>query len=75
MNEADVYRDILQYRIASQKQYNENLIEIRNPEVRQLFAQLRDDELRAVARLQQRIERLEATPGTIARIFPSRAKY
>lgn len=75
MNEADIYRDILQFRVSSQKQYNEDVIAIRNPEVRQLFTQLRDDEMRAVAKLQQRIERLEASPGTVARIFPTRTKF
>lgn len=75
MNEADIYRDILQFRVSSQKQYNEDMIAIRNPEVRQLFTQLRDDEMRAVAKLQQRIERLEASPGTVARIFPTRTKF
>jgi hypothetical protein len=75
MKEPDIYCDILQYRISNQKQYNEDLIAVRNPEVRQLFSQLRDDELQAVVKLQQRIERLEAAPGTIARIFPTRKKF
>ena len=75
MNEADVYRDILQCRVAGQKKYNDDLIAIRNPEVRQLFTQLRDDEMRAVVKLQQRIEKLESTPGIVARIFPTKSKF
>jgi rubrerythrin len=75
MVETDIYKDILQYRISSQMRYNEDLIAVRNPEVRQLFAQLRDDETRAVVKLQQRLDRLEASPGIISRIFPTRARF
>lgn len=75
MKEQDIYGDILQYRISNQKRYNEDIISIRNPEVRQLFTQLRDDEMRAVVKLQQRVERLESSPGIAARIFPTRSKF
>lgn len=75
MKEPDIYADIMQYRISNQKQYNDDLIIVRNPEVRQLFTQLRDDELRAVVKLQQRLERLKSPPGIVARIFPARSKF
>lgn len=75
MKEADILKDILQYRISNQKSYNENLIEIRNPEIRQVFTQMRDDEMRAIVKLQQKIERLEASTGIIAKIFPTRQQY
>lgn len=75
MKELDIYRDILQYRISSQTFYNENLIAVRNPEIRQLFVQLRDDEMRAVVKLQQKIDRLEASPGIVSRIFPAKPGY
>lgn len=75
MNEADILKDILQYRILNQTFYNENLINMRNPEVRQIFTQMRDDEMRAVVKLQQKIERLEASPGIISRIFPTKPNY
>lgn len=75
MKKADILKDILQYRISNQITYNENLVFIRNPEVRQLFTQLRDDELRAVVKLQQKIARLESTPGIVARFFPTKRRY
>lgn len=74
MKDIEIIKDILEYKIMNQVSYNESLIEIRNPEVRQLFTQLREDEMRAVVNLQQRIEKLEASPGIIAKIFPSRPK-
>lgn len=55
--------------------YNENLITIRNPEVRQVFTQLRDDEMRAIVKLQQKIERLQASPGIISKVFPAKPRY
>ena len=75
MKETEIYKDILQYRISSQSFYNENLVTARNPEIRQIFTQLRDDEMRAVMKLQQRIDRLEASSGIVARIFPAKPKY
>ncbi len=74
MKEADILKDILEYRIASQCIYNDAIIEIRNPEVRQLFMQMRDDEMRAIEKLQQIIQRHETPPGIIARVFPDRQK-
>lgn len=74
MKEVEILKDILAYRTASQCIYNDGIIEIRNPEVRQLFTQIRDDEMRAVERLQQIIERQETPPGIIARVFPERQK-
>jgi rubrerythrin len=75
MKEKEIYKDILQYRISSQTFYNDNLITVRNPEIRQLFTQLRDDEMRDVVKLQQKIDRLEASPGIVSRIFPSKPRY
>jgi rubrerythrin len=75
MKEVDVLKDLLQYRISNELFYNQSLIEVMNPEVRQIFTQMRDDEMRAIVKLQQRIERLEADPGIIAKIFPTKPKY
>jgi len=69
MEEVDILKDLLQYRISNQLFYNEYLVNIRNPEVRQVLTQLRDDEMSGVVELQQRIERLLANPGIIAKIF------
>lgn len=75
MKDIDILKDILQYRISNQVYYNESLIDIRNPEVRQMFTQLWDDEMRAIVKLQQRIERYQSDPGIIARIFPTKPRY
>ncbi len=69
MKEVDILMDILQYRISNQLFYNERLINIRNPEVRQLFSEMREDEMRAIEKLQQKIERLNAKPYIISKIF------
>ncbi len=75
MREGDILKDILQYRITNQSFYNNNLINIRNPEIRQIFTQLRDDETRSIVKLQQKIERLEGKKNIIAKIFPTRPNY
>ncbi len=74
MKELDMLKDILQFRISSQIFYNQNLIHIRNPEVRQLFSELRNDEMRAVEKLQQKIQKLENTPYIVSKIFPIKGK-
>lgn len=75
MDQVDILKDLLQHRISNQMYYNENLITIRNPEVRQVFTQLRDDEMRAIVKLQQKIERLQASPGIISKVFPAKPRY
>lgn len=75
MKEVDVLKDILQYKISNQLFYNENLIHIRNPEVRQLFSEMRDDEMRAIVKLQQKIQRIQNKPHIVSKIFPSRNRY
>lgn len=75
MKEIDIFKDLLHYKWSNQTQYNEDLLTVRNPEIRQILTQLRDDEMRAVVKLQQRIDRLESTPGILSRIFPTRERY
>ena len=67
----DIYKDVMYFRKASQEFYNECMLTLRNPEARQLFSSLRDDESRAVAMLQQKIDTMESSPGIIAKIIPS----
>jgi len=75
MKEADMLKDILQYRINNQVFYNRNIIDIRNPEVRAVLTQLRDDEMRSVIKLQQKIEKIEAPAGIISKVFPSQPNF
>jgi len=70
----DILKDILQSRISNQIFYNSNLITIRNPEVRQILTQLRDDEMRAIVKLQQKIDRLQDSSGIISKIFPAKSR-
>ncbi|NLI58012.1 MAG: hypothetical protein GX387_05750 [Clostridium sp.] len=75
MEVVDILKDILQNRISNQIFYNKNLIIMRNPEVRQLLTQLRDNEMRAIVKLQQKIDRLQDASGIISKIFPTKARY
>ena len=75
MEDIDILKDILQYKIINQVTYNENLINVRNPEVRHTFTQMRDDEMRDIVRLQQKIERNKGSVGIIAKIVPKKSKY
>ena len=75
MEDMDILKDILQYRIINQVSYNENLVNVRNPEVRNTFTQLRDDEMRDIVRIQQKIERNKGYSGIIAKILPGKPKY
>jgi rubrerythrin len=75
MKDIDIIKDILYYRISNQVFYNENIIDIRNPEARQLFTQMRDDEMRSVSKLQQKIERWESAPFVVSKMFPTLRHY
>jgi hypothetical protein len=75
VKELDILKDLLQNHIENQIHYNANVINVRNPEMRQIYVQLRDDETRAVIKLQQKIQRLENMPGIISKIFPVRKQY
>jgi len=75
MEDIDILKDLLEFRAQNQKAYNEHMINIRNPEVRQVFAQLRDDEMRDIVKIQQKIERNKGKSGIIAKIVPKKPKY
>ncbi len=75
MKDVDILKDILESRISNQELYNHNLLMLKNPELRQMYTQLRDDETRAVVKLQQKIARLEAPTGIISRMFPTKPTY
>lgn len=75
MDDVDILKDILQYRVINQISYNENLINVRNPEVRSAFTQLRDDEMRDIVKIQQKIERNKGDVGILAKIIPRKPKY
>ena len=75
MKEVYMLKDILESRISNQVFYNRNLIDNRNPEARSLFTEMREDETRAIRKLQQKIEKRENAPGIIERIITARPRY
>ena len=75
MELVDILKDILQDRASNQLFYNHVMVDIRNPEVRRTFLQIRDDEMRDVVKLQEWITRLKKKPNITARLFPSTNKY
>ncbi|WP_242943878.1 PA2169 family four-helix-bundle protein [Clostridium homopropionicum] len=52
----DFLHDSLQDEMMLQSMYNKYMMEISNPEVRQLFTQLRDAKMKNVSQLQQEIK-------------------
>lgn len=74
MNEIDMLRDLLEYRMMLQEWYNHVLLNVLNPEAKSLFTRLRDDETRAVLNIQQKLLRKESPNKIIHKIFPARAR-
>lgn len=56
MNTMDFLHDSLQDEKMLQTMYNKYMMEISNPEVRQLFTQLRDEKMKNITQLQQEIK-------------------
>jgi hypothetical protein len=56
MNTMDFLHDSLQDEMMLQSMYNKYMMEISNPEVRQLFTQLRDAKMKNISQLQQEIK-------------------
>lgn len=56
MSNLDFLHDSLQDEIMLQSMYNKYMMDISNPEVRQLFTQLRDSKMKNISQLQQEIK-------------------
>lgn len=56
MNTMDQLNDVLQDEKMLQSMYNKYMMEISNPEVRQLFTQFRDAKMQNISQLQQEIQ-------------------
>lgn len=50
--------DLLQTEIMNQCMYNRYMMDIQNPEIRQMFMQMRDSKMQQVTQLQQEIKNL-----------------
>jgi len=58
MNTLDKLQDALQDEMMLQSMYNKQMMDIINPEVRQLFTQMRDAKMQNITRLQQEIQQM-----------------
>ena len=58
MNDLDKLQDVLQGEIMMQSMYNKHMLDITNPEVRQLFTQMRDTKMQNVTLLQSEIQKI-----------------
>lgn len=58
MNKLDKLQDALAGEMMHQTMYNKNMMEITNPEIRQLFTQLRDSKMLHITQLQQEIQNM-----------------
>ena len=56
MNNMDHLHDTLQNEMMMQSMYNKYMMDISNPEIRQLFTQLRDMKMQNITQLQQEIQ-------------------
>lgn len=65
MNKLDKLHEIVETEIADQMLYNKYMLQITNPEVRQLFTQLRDEHMQHVTQLQQQIQQLKKNPNNL----------
>lgn len=74
MKEQDIVKDLLQTVTSMQIYFNERAINVRNPEVRHLFIEMRDDKMRNISKLQQKLERLQSKPSIVARMLPAKTR-
>jgi hypothetical protein len=58
MNNLDFLHDSLQDEMMLQSMYNKYMMDISNPEARQLFTQLRDAKMKNISQLQQEIKNM-----------------
>ncbi|MBM7647812.1 rubrerythrin [Bacillus ectoiniformans] len=65
MNKLDKLHDIVETEMAYQMLYNKYMLQITNPEVRQLFTQLRDEHMQHVTQLQQQVQQLKKNPNNL----------
>lgn len=58
MNTLDKLQDSLQGEMMMQSMYNKYMMDITNPEVRQLFTQMRDAKMQNITMLQKEIQQM-----------------
>jgi len=70
VNKLELLYDVLHDKMHSQTFYNEQLIRMTNPVLRQLFTHLRDEETEHILRLRTEILTLETRPFPVHKILP-----
>jgi len=55
MNNLNMLHDMLHTEMMNQSMYNKYMMDIQNPEVRQMFMQMRDGKMQQITQLQQEI--------------------
>lgn len=58
MNTLDKLQDSLQGEMMMQSMYNKHMMDISNPEIRQLFTQMRDAKMQNVTMLQKEVQQM-----------------
>lgn len=66
MNKLDKLHDILETEIADQMLYNHYMLQITNPEVRQLLTQFRDEHMQHISQIQQQVQQLMKKPANLS---------
>ncbi|KJS14823.1 MAG: hypothetical protein VR69_16250 [Peptococcaceae bacterium BRH_c4b] len=72
MNIKDLLYDIMQDKLSSQRFYNDSMLGMANPSVRELFKKLRDEEESHGIVLQREILAIESKPFPINKIMVAR---
>lgn len=57
MNNLNMLQDILYTEMMNESMYNKYMMDIQNPEVRQMFMQMRDGKIQQITQLQQEIQK------------------
>ena len=55
MNNLNMLHDMLHTEMMNQSMYNKYMMDIQNPEIRQMFMQMRDGKMQQITQLQQEI--------------------
>jgi len=58
MNDINRLNDMLHTEMMNQSMYNKYMMEIQNPELRQMLTQLRDGKMQQITQLQQQINNM-----------------
>lgn len=56
MNNLDLLHDILETEMADQMLYNQYMLQVTTPAIRQLFTQFRDEHMQNISQIQQQIK-------------------